>query len=339
MIPAAVRRRRADIEAQATPSAPTPAPASVAETPPAPDAPALDENRFAVQADPAPQDSPSPSPSPSPAPAPADDANNATWEQRFRSLDGMLRSLKLRNQSLEEQVRALEAARAAGGSTTPASTPADADEDIVVALNEGELTAAERQQFEKSLPVIRKVVAEMVKAAVEPALRKIHAAARDARRQSTDVQAALADTLTHSFQDRLLTAIPDIEALSDTPEFQAYVNRTIPYSGGERVKTRLHAAYTAQDVRTIQAIVDEFRKERGAEAPAADPKLLEYPSGSGQPRTPRSRAPQQKPVLAWSKLREAQQQRLKGQITKAEFDRIRQLYDDAAKEGRIDYQK
>jgi hypothetical protein len=187
-----------------------------------------------------------------------------------------------------------------------------------------EFDAETAAKYQDSMPVIRRV-AEMAARAVHDALSPQIMALQDAK-----------DALEQNVNTSLAaTRKPDANALLGSVHLQEFLDKPIPYAGGETIGKRLEAANNAEDLRTVTAIFNDLRSHIAAKpaglTPAVTPGTV-----SATPQTPVTQ--RAKPRLAWSRREEAFKSFRAGQITQADLDKVRALYERAEAEGRINYE-
>lgn len=345
-IPAAVLSRRAKITAEHGGYPTEQPPEQPSDAPAASDAPAdtpvdgvtgFDESLFAVAADPG-QNVPTAAPAPVAEPGAQSPADEGTWQQRYRSLQGMFNQQADKLRLLQTKIEALTNAPPAPAAA-PASAPTQQTTLTVTVPDVPALTPEQTTTYGAAMPVIRRVAADLVGDVVRPIIERLTLLERGvatATETTTSVQSAVVGLADRSFQSTLRIQIPDLDTLSRTQAFASYLDNVIPYSGGQSVRDRLKTAYDARDAETIVRIVSEFRgKEPTAGRPTVTPSHFQQPGGQGgQP--PSAPEPQAKPMLAWSKRVEASEKFRKGQISSEQLKRITVLYEQAAAEGRID---
>lgn len=331
LIPAALKQRRAEVQQQ-----------QAANDQPAADAPAEQEdNPFDASSYAVPTVSVQ-QPTQHTPPTVAPEGDDQSWEHRYKTLQGMYRAEKTKLAVLEDEVAALkdalQARKPASGTPAPAPT---GDAPITLAAKDvpTQLTDEQRQQYERSMPVIKHLALTVMQEAMQPVLARLAQLERGVIDVRTNTQQTVANLADRSFKGQLRQAVPDLDALTASQEFKAFLERPIPYSGGQTIRDRLKQAYEGQDAHTIASIVADFRASIGGGKPPVTPAHFAQPAGNGGQPPAAHEPPTSKPMLAWSKRTEATTRFQKGQMTQAELAKVQQLYDQAAKEGRVDYSK
>jgi hypothetical protein len=331
LIPAALRQRRAEVQAKHQD------PANDTQD----DAPAQsDSNPFDASAYEVPTDLTPPAVQTKTAPA-ADEGDEQSWAHRYKTLQGMYRSEKTKLAVLEDEVAALkEALQARKSVPSPvAPTPSDAPITLTAKDVPAQISAEEMEQYKRSAPVIKHLAFTVLQEAIAPVLQRLAALERGVTEVKTSTQQTVAGLADKSFKGQLRQAVPDLDALTASADFKTFLERPIPYSGGQTIRDRLKQAYEGQDAHTIASIVADFRASTGGGKPPVTPAHFQQPAGNGgQPPAAREPQPQQG-MLAWSKRKEATERFRKGMMSQAELTKVQQLYDQAAKDGRVDYDK
>lgn len=329
LIPPALRRKRERLMAENTPPTPdgeAPAPAQAVDDKP-------DEAAFAVAPGSSTDDKLHQ------AVEVATTGNDDPRDHQIRTLKGMLKArsdeataLKAQNDTLIGHMKTLteridkieKAAPAPRESERPAPAQAHHVE---------ELTQDEREKFKVSLPVITKVARQVVRELIAPILARMDQFEAKAEEVDGEVKSAR----TASYRDRLYAAIPDLDEITSDEEFSEFIEgQASRFEPGVRIRDKLVAAHERQDVQAIKAVVEAFRKHSDATpSVGADPEMMRQPSGSSRSSVPPT--PVRRAKLAWSKRVAAGEQLRRGKMTSTEFEKIRELYDKAAAEGRIDY--
>lgn len=328
LIPAALKQRRAEVQQQ-----------QAANDQPAADAPAeQDANPFDASSYAVPTVSVQ-QPTQHTPPTVAPEGDDQSWEHRYKTLQGMYRAEKTKLAVLEDEVAALKDALTARKSAAPAAPTGDQPITLAVKDIPAQLTDEQRQQYERSMPVIKHLAFSVMQEAMQPVLARLAALERGIGDVKTHTQTTITSLADRSFKGQLRQAVPDLDALTASADFKTFLERTVPYSGGQTIRDRLKQAYEGQDAHTIASIVADFRASTGGGKPAVTPGHFQQPAGSGGQPTATAPEAQPKPTLAWSKRKEATARFQRGQMTQAELTKVQQLYDQAAKEGRVDYDK
>ena len=240
---------------------------------------------------------------------------------------------------LQGQVEAYQAMQQAGAA--PAAQPTHAQDEAVQRLLDidvEDLTPEEMETYQSSIPVMEKVMRRALMQHVDPALATL-------RDQANAVQQSVATTAATTFDATLNATVPDLQELARNPHFVRFTEQPIPYTGGkETVRTRLKAAYDAQDTTTISGIMSEFRQGIQSVAPdTANPPVAAFavpqssPPSNPVPRpAAQTSASTQAPMLKMSKRVEASEMLRKGRINRAQLDEIDAVYTKAFAENRVD---
>lgn len=273
---------------------------------------------------------------PAAAPAPAD-PNTPSWLQAAPTpatpdTAGVAAADLAR---LQGQVAAYQQMLSTGAA--PAATAQQADAaaaaEKLLDVQFDDLTPEERETYKGSIPVMQKLMAQMLMQHVDPALQTLAT-------RTSEAQTAVAQTASNTFDATLNATVPDLQKLARDPRFAAFANQPIPYTGGrETVRSRLRTAYENKDTATISGIMHEFRTDiarvdQGVPPLDAMQAPATAPSAAPVPRTP---APaESKPMLKFSARQQASSDYAKGRITREQLDQIDELYQTAFAEQRVD---
>lgn len=283
-------------------------------------------------ADAAPAQNPAAAADPLPAGSPAwmqpqavaPDAVQSTADQDIARLQGQV-----------DAYRAMQQHTPAAAAPVPAQAQVESVERLLN-IDIEDLTPEERETYQGSIPVMEKLMRNMLMTHVDPALATL--------RDRTDAAQQTATTTAATTFDATLNAtVPDLQQLASNPHFVNFAAQPIPYTGGkETVRSRLKAAYEAQDTTTISGIMAEFRTGI-ASAPVVNPAppAAAFQAPQTSPPTspvPRPAAPVDNlgPMLKMSKRTEASALFRKGRIDRAQLDQIDAVYTKAFAENRVD---
>lgn len=176
----------------------------------------------------------------------------------------------------------------------------------------------------------REQAAEMMRSMSEP-LRQVMRQNYEYGQQLEELRTATRPDPQTQVNDRLRAMVPDIENVMGDPGWEAYRRTVIPGTDitvGEIVAN----AYTQGNVSRIKQYVDQYRSAgstRRHETPAPAPRNTGGPAVRGQ----------QKQILRFSELEQAYNKHQQGLIDKAKLDRIVVLFENAAAEQRVNYDK
>lgn len=266
-----------------------PADTTVVDETPSGETPANDEPTT-----PAVAPAPAPAPESSAAPAPAgvtndDDENNATYAQRWRTLQGKFNTLLRTNEQLVSRVSNFEQliAQMQAAPAAPAAAPSAAPAQSFVTEKDVKEYGADMADF-----VRRAARDEMTQLA-----QAVGALSRRIDQLSGVVPAVqnLAEQQKLTAQDRFLQqltqAVPDWQTVNDDPRFHDWLRTIDPMTRIDR-QTYLRDAELALD---IERVVNIFRSAKDAlglnPSPAATPAPAPLPALSPAQRLERQVAP------------------------------------------------
>lgn len=346
-IPGALRRARAALEADGAPDPVTPTPAPTPASAPAPTpqtgAPSDPEAAFRVEPGQSTDDRLDSAVAAASDSAPVDLSMLPSDDQRTRTLKGMLKKrtadLTEKNRqvdrltdtvaSLTERLTRLEAAPAPTRAPAPSTPPSP-----VSAADD--LTPEERERVKNSLPIVEKIARSIAAKMIAPLADRLAAF----ESTTSEIRGEVETTREQTYRERLYEAIPDLDDVFADEEFQAWIEETptSQYTPSVKVRDTLADAHKNQNVQIIKRVIDSYRKHAGlTPVVRADPAQLQRPAGNGRSSSPPSTPTPVSAQLAWSKRVLAGEQLRRGKLTQPEFNRIKELYDRAMAEGRVDY--
>lgn len=241
---------------------PQPEPPAPIETPPPPPAPA-------------PVEAPATPLAPVPA-APAPSVPEATWEQRYRSLQGQHRGMQDRIQSMEAKISQLtsQAPAPTPPAPTPAPRPAADPKDVnafgldmvemVQRTCEGFLGSAS-QQIDRRFSALEQLVNNLVQ-------------------QVQGTHQSVARTAEQVFFDKLAAAVPNWQEINEHDGFLAFLAAPDPIYGRPR-QMALDEAQNTGDAQRAAAIFKAFL-DTMPKPPAAPPTGSPTPRSAGSPPPP-----------------------------------------------------
>ena len=249
------------------------------------------------------------------------------WEQRYRSLDGMLQSKDRQIADLHQLIANMQATHA----QQPASV---AEESKPLVTPEDEATYGADM-----LDLTRRVSRDELKRYAKALEDKV--ARLEANLQG--VASVTAETAQERFMNRLTQAVPNWEKTDKDPAFMAWL---------EASPTRQHIfreAARGQDVVALAQFYSDFEAMQVRQAPQAptapepkeiDPRLAKQVSPGRSRTTPTpSSAEGEKRVWSRSAIADLYQKMSNGQVPKEEAARLEREVFAAMKEGRVDYSK
>jgi hypothetical protein len=240
--------------------------------PPAP-APAPSPN------EPPPQEPPAP---PAPAPAPADP--EATWEHKYRSLQGVLNVEKgkweAKERVYQERIATLEAQSRA---PAPAPTPAPAAAPATAQFTEDELA----RYGPDLLNLIASKAGAMANEIVTRKLAELNPTLERTQQQVNQIGQAVYQSKEQEFWGELAKAVPDHQQVNASHEWLVWLGQSDELTGIPRQRL-LDTAANALDHKRVAKLFEVFKREHGqaaapAQAPSAPAPAM--PPISPSPRT------------------------------------------------------
>ena len=209
--------------------------------------------------DPVAEDTVEETPVEEPTPAPvAKDATEATWEQRYKTLQGMWKkdmpTLQSENQGLKARLVEIEQKL----NSVETEKPADPAPEI-----QKFITDEDREEYgDDLLSVVRRAAKEELM----PELTQVHAENTRLRQQLDGV----GSTLVQTERQRVLSAmdgrVPGWRDINQSPEFVDWLNQSDPYSG-QKKHDMLINAFENNDLERMIAFFSGFQGELAAISP------------------------------------------------------------------------
>jgi hypothetical protein len=210
------------------------------------------------------------SPPPAAAPPAEPPEDDASWEQKFKSVNGRYTRSQEEVRNLTEQIRNLQNVVATlQAAPPPASEPATIEKFV---------TEQEVTDYGKDL---LDVVGKKAHEIVAPLLKKQADEIARLNSQLGTVASTVQADLSDKFNDTLDEKLPSWREINVDPEFISWLGLSDPYSGANRHEM-LKAAYAQGNASRVLAFFNGFLAEEAAVAPAGNP-----PDAEGTVRVPK----------------------------------------------------
>lgn len=187
-------------------------------------------------------------------------------------------------------------------------------------------------------PETRQVIGHMAREQAAQLLQSVTGPMRQMMQQNLEysqqleeLRAATQPNPQAQVNERLRMAVPDIDNVMGDPGWEAYRRSVIPGTDltvGEIVGQ----AYTQGNVARVKQYIDKYRASRNTrrqETPGVAPRNSSGPVTSGA----------RKPILRYSELDQAYNRHQQGLIDKAKLNKIEMMFEAAAAENRVNYDK
>lgn len=210
-------------------------------------------------AEPTPTDPPAPEPNAEaqptrnqqePTPVPAEDP---TWEQRYKTLNGMFQAevprLQQQNKELVGQLQTMQAQIAELQKPKPTAQPVD----------EPLITDRDREAFgDDMIDLATRVTKQVIREQVSPL--KAELAQRDEKIAKLEqmLQTTNGDVNTMTFEQRLYKAVPDFDAINTNPQWIGWLAEVDPFTGETR-GAYANYVYNQGDVEKVKRVVDLWK--------------------------------------------------------------------------------
>lgn len=313
---------------------------------PAPALAALDPNDFAVDPQPAVPGGPpaaavsvpepvAPAPragDEDPLPKPLEGSAEYPYWLRWKTISGMYERTKDDKRKLQESFDALNTrfdALSTKLDEIRAAPPPPAPAPVAAVPLDADLSEAERTTYADALPVIEKmasrIVAQALEAAGVPALKTEVGELRANTGKLSTTQATQDE---NAFIGRVRDKFPKMDTMVREAGWTEYMGKRVPFSP-HTFGQALIAAHNARDYDRVVEIMEGYQS---TPKPTIDD--LATPSRRADTIDPVATA-QLKPTLKWSERVKANNEFIKGRLSRERMDQINALYTEAEKEGRI----
>jgi hypothetical protein len=246
----------------------------------------------------------------------------------------MVQALLRQNQQLLDRLSA----------QNPPAPPASAETpepDFSPRVERINVSPVERETFGQAETYVRALAREEMLAALDQLVPEFNQVRKRISKLEKDLDARVGSVTQQTFNQALYAAVPDFDALVADPAFNAYLDRPLPYQPGKTIRHLMAEAYRMQDVATIRANVELYRRQSSPAAAyaAPDPSALVHPvvAGGGQPAVP-SAAPTPEILTASQRMADYSSYRA-GKMPHDQWMQRQALYDKAMIEGRFDPNK
>jgi len=249
------------------------------------------------------------------------------WENKFRTLEGVVKNLEpeLRSEretraKLERELQELREAM-----PRPASQP-NLDE---------ELTTEEMEVYGASAPIIQKIARKIARGELEGALKDLRKEIAQLKETTGRVESGVSQSEEERFVDSVKRNVKNFDKIIVSQEWRDYLEQRAPYTK-DTISKMLNVAHSNRDLDSVLEIFNGFKPSKAALASMTSPSL-----GGGA--APISTNGNQKPMLKFSDRKKMSDDKRMGRIKTpeqvAEWNKWDQMFREAEAEGRIDYQK
>lgn len=273
----------------------------------------LEELFAADDAAPAPSGGPAFSATPAAPPSPA---SATPTEAAFSEADLRRHETELLRQQVEFFRQQAEKA-----ATTAPSADDDDDSDL-------DLTEDENEAYSRAIPVVDKLVARRLREYDRSRVRSLEEQVRQAHQaqQATNQKVGTAED--QAFLAQVSAAVPNYQTIVKSQGWAGHLAQPVPFSGGRQIGHMLADAVRNKDAATVAEIVMSYNGGAGVSAPSSAPGKSQASLPSTTPRNGK---------VAYSKFLEKTEAYKRGELSSAEFTRIRDFYLERTAEGRVDY--
>ncbi|HWG89169.1 MAG TPA: hypothetical protein VN679_15395 [Candidatus Acidoferrales bacterium] len=257
---------------------------------------------------------------------------------RVRAAEGRVESLEMDKEALEARLTALENASKGSGQGQGNDAPPANDEDWQP--SQVQFTEDEQRDYGESREFVEKVVIDTLNKVLPKAL----AGLKGVKGKLTEIEQAVTKTVKHTeqiegrdFNDQVRQKLA-----GDKINFDDVVNHQhwVAFAESEDPNTGylyadvIRGGLQNRKVEVVVRVFKDFAKKYGI---GERPSSTGYEGGlsGGGSRVPEGN--DEPEMLPFSKRKEAHKQWINKQISDSEYQRIRDAYEKAEKEGRLDY--
>lgn len=188
----------------------------------------------------------------------------------------------------------------------------------------------QRAVYEKSLPFVAEVAQRMVEHAIN------HGVAPKLTRYEESMQAQ-AEQQDAMFEATLQQRIGNVDALLQDPNFAAYLDAPIPYSGGMTPRKALLQSYDGRNVDGVLDVVNGFKSRQAAQAPTTPTPMMQQTSQYANP-LPAKVSPAGQ-ILPASTINRAMADFSAGRITREVYGELLKTFEQYSRDGRVDHSR
>lgn len=237
------------------------------------------------------------------------------WEQRYRSLDGMIQARDRQIEQLHQLLASMQQAQAAP------ETPAKQDKAKLVGKEDEDAFGADL------VDLARRVAREESGAYVS----KLESTIAELQQQLKGVAQTTAVTVQDRFENQLTAAVPNWKAVDGDPKFIEWLQ-----GSATRMKVFSEAARN-QDVDGVAYFYSEYAGAPKTEKPATDPRLAKQVApGKSKAVAPAAKSPAEKKTWTRSEIAQFYADGKK-RFSQEDYIKLERDLFAAQKEGRVDY--
>lgn len=254
--------------------------------------------------------------------------------ERTAAADARREMVELENAELTRRLTDAEERAKAVPQAPPAASEA-APGPVQVNPGDTALTADEQSEYEDSEGTISKIARREAAKLINDAMNKMHSLFEDrVKKVETGVQTATSTAQrasVASFAGQVKEKIANFDTVINHKHWNDFLDSKVPVAG-IKYREALANAHHERSMEDMQGLFKTFSDKYIGESDGS--------SGYGSISTTDTGAPpasKEKTMLKMSERRKASEDFLKGRITAAELDAIKDKFTKADKEGRIDY--
>ena len=188
----------------------------------------------------------------------------------------------------------------------------------------------QRAAYEKSLPLVADVAQRMVEHAINTGIAPKLTRYEESMQAHAEQQDAM-------FEAALQQRIGNVDALLQDPNFAAYLDAPIPYSGGVTPRQALLKSYDGRNIDGVLDVVNGFKSRQAAQAPTPPTPVMHQASQYANP-LPAKVSPAGQ-ILPASTINRAMVDFSAGRITREVYNELLKQFEVYSRDGRIDHSR
>lgn len=245
---------------------------------------------------------------------------------RSRAAEGRAEALRDDLDALKQRLTEIEGG-AKGSSQGEADMPSQWD------FQKPTYDEDEEKDYGESKPFVRKVVQEVLAEVLPGILSSVNKEISAAKEAANTASESAGATKVSAFTNRVKEKVPEFDNCvnhKNWADFLQAVEDTSGYAYADLIRRNLQQ----ENLKGMINIFNEFKKRYHIEGADTSGYEGAVPSGSGNAEEP---TPDNNGKLKFSERKEAHEKYLNKQITYEEYQKVKEKFDKADAEGRVDY--
>lgn len=259
-----------------------------------------------------------------------DEDSKRDWRWMYKSLEGNHQAIVAENRELRDKLVALET-KFEVFSKKP---EVKAEEPVL------DLSPEEVEEYGSALPLLNKLLLKQRHDLEQTVIKPLQQEVTELKKNTTDVVARTAASEDGNFLQQVIMQVNkntglDFDKARNSPKWAEFVARPIGDYSDITIGQALWDAHKKRDLKKVVKVFEDFAKSQATNGAGDAYRAPSVSAAAGALPDDQEK----KPVLKWSKRKEASDKFRKRQISNADYEKIKQLYHEAEAEGRIDFSK